>query len=153
MKKLMTLITAVVFTMIAFAATEKVDGYTWSYRLNGNSAEIYTDDFSKSAVSPKPTGALTIPSSLGGKTVTSIGNYALRDCTGITNVIIPDGVTEIKSAAFSGCTGTRFCMHPRARPCRGRQGFLVYRLFQRVCSLSGQRYREALYHRYNLLFS
>lgn len=146
MKKMMTLITAVVFTMIAFAATEKVDGYTWSYRLNGNSAEIYTDDFSKAAVSPKPTGALTIPSSLGGKTVTSIGNYALRDCSGITNVIIPDGVTEIKSAAFSGCTGLTGVAIPDSvisfgfnafASCSGLIAFVVGENNPAYCSVDG----------------
>ena len=146
MKKLMTFIAAVVFTMIAFAATEKVDGYTWSYRLNGNSAEIYTDDFSKAAVSPKPTGVLTIPSSLGGKTVTSIGNYALRDCSGITNVIIPDGVTEIKSAAFSGCTGLTRVTIPDSvisfgfnafASCSGLIAFVVGESNTAYCSVDG----------------
>ena len=30
--------------------------------------------------------------------------FALRDCAGLTSVIIPDSVTEIGGYAFSGCT-------------------------------------------------
>ena len=37
--------------------------------------------------------------------VTSIGDYAFRDCTGLTSISLPDGVTRIGSSAFSGCAG------------------------------------------------
>ena len=36
--------------------------------------------------------------------VTSIGNWAFWDCSGLTSVTIPDGVTSIGGDAFSGCT-------------------------------------------------
>jgi len=44
--------------------------------------------------------SVTIPSG-----VTSIGVSAFRDCTGLTNMTIPDGVTAIEEYAFPGCTG------------------------------------------------
>ncbi len=37
--------------------------------------------------------------------VTTIGNYAFFDCTGLTNLTIPDSVTTIGNYAFLGCTG------------------------------------------------
>ncbi|MGN0480119.1 MAG: leucine-rich repeat protein, partial [Lachnospiraceae bacterium] len=36
--------------------------------------------------------------------VTSIGNYAFEDCTGLTSIEIPSGVTSIRSYAFGGCS-------------------------------------------------
>ncbi len=56
-----------------------------------------------------PTGDLTIPSTVtyNGTTysVTSIGEWAFRNCSGLTSVIIPNSVTSIGRAAFGGCTG------------------------------------------------
>ena len=37
--------------------------------------------------------------------VTSIGDYAFRGCTGLTSISIPDSVTSIGEDAFSGCSG------------------------------------------------
>ena len=38
-------------------------------------------------------------------TVTSIGNYAFSNCSGLTSITIPDSVTSIGQEAFSSCTG------------------------------------------------
>ena len=40
-----------------------------------------------------------------GDSVTSIGNYAFEDCTGLTSITIPDSVTSIGERAFYNCTG------------------------------------------------
>lgn len=99
--KLMMLATAVVATMPTMAATQYANGYTWTYQINGNTAEIFNDR--DAAISPSPTGAVTIPSMLGGKPVTSIGDFALDCCDGLTGVTIPDSVTNIGKYAFYGC--------------------------------------------------
>ena len=92
----------------ANAETEVVDGYTWSYRINGDTAEIVTTNGKEArAVDPEPEGCVTIPATLGGYPVTSIGNYALAGCVGITGVSIPSGVTSIKLEAFYGCAGLK----------------------------------------------
>ena len=44
--------------------------------------------------------SVTIPNS-----VTSIGYYAFRDCSGLTSITIPNSVTSIGEYAFSGCSG------------------------------------------------
>ena len=93
--------------LTAFAAhadTETVGGYTWTYEINGDTAVIYKGS-SSPAISPSPTGDVTIPSTLGGKTVTSIGDYAFYHCSGLTSVTIPDSVTSIGDYAFYDCSG------------------------------------------------
>ena len=37
--------------------------------------------------------------------ITSIGSYAFKGCTGLTNVTIPDSVTSIGSGSFYNCSG------------------------------------------------
>ena len=102
----------------AWAETETVGGYTWTYRINGDTAEIYgydhwyepTDIINDSghillpSISPT-TGAVTIPSMLGGKPVTSIGNYAFYNCSGLASVTIPNSVTSIGASTFYNCSG------------------------------------------------
>ena len=47
---------------------------------------------------------LTIPSTIDGVAITSIGEGAFAGCTGLTSVTIGNGVTSIGRSAFSGCT-------------------------------------------------
>ena len=49
-------------------------------------------------------GAVTAPSTLGGRAVNSIGSTAFLYKTSLTSMTIPSGVTSIGSMAFVGCT-------------------------------------------------
>ena len=84
--------------------TDPDTGYTWTYRVNGDTVEIYGSNWS-CAISPNPIGTLSIPPKLNDKIVTSIGDYAFLGCDGLTSVTIPDSVTSIGWYAFSGCSG------------------------------------------------
>ena len=101
--KLIFLIGIVLSCGNVFPATGYANGYTWTYCINDGKLEIFNNG--SAAISPSPTGAVTIPSFLGGNRVTSIGYLAFCDCDGLTSVTIPDGVTSIGSSAFSGCSG------------------------------------------------
>jgi hypothetical protein len=50
-------------------------------------------------------GAVTIPGTINGLPVTSIGAAAFSSCTNITSVTIPNTVTNIGQAAFYDCPG------------------------------------------------
>ena len=86
--------------VVSEAKTEEV-GSTYSY--NGYEYSVS----SGKATITKYTGSasnLTIPSTLGGYSVTKIGNSAFKDCKTLTSITIPNSVTSIEGYAFSGCT-------------------------------------------------
>ena len=49
-------------------------------------------------------GDVTIPDSLGGIPVTSIGYRSFWNCSSLTSVTIPSNVTSLGTEAFNGCT-------------------------------------------------
>ena len=96
--------------------TATVDGYTYTYSVLNGQVEIgtgETGELSEAAVSPRPTGGVVIPSSLGGYPVTGIGEYAFESCTDMTDVEIPESVVSIRAEAFGGCEGLANVEIPR----------------------------------------
>lgn len=90
----------------AFAYDCEVDGIYY-YRTSATELEVACKVFSdnnRTAYS----GAVTIPATVTymGKTfnVTSIGEYAFRDCNSLTSITIPSSIREIKSFAFYNCS-------------------------------------------------
>ncbi|MBR3583917.1 MAG: leucine-rich repeat domain-containing protein, partial [Kiritimatiellae bacterium] len=77
-------------------ATENVDGVLWSFIASNGIATITGADPS--------TGALEIPSTLGGCHVARIGDGAFLGCDRLTAVRIPDSVVSIGASAFISCT-------------------------------------------------
>lgn len=49
---------------------------------------------------------ITIPNS-----VTNIGGYAFKNCSSLTEITIPDSVTSIGNSAFDGCNITVYAPH------------------------------------------
>lgn len=66
----------------------------------------YTDDGSTVTITDcSATGAVTVPSMIAGKAVTTIGQFAFHRKSGITAITMPDSVTNIEMHAFSDSDG------------------------------------------------
>ena len=68
-----------------------------TYRISDGKVSITGCDTSAASV--------TIPETIDGYPVTCIDRSAFYGCTGLTSIVISDGVTSISSFAFYGCTG------------------------------------------------
>ena len=75
--------------------------------------------------------SVTIPNS-----VTSIGDYAFAVCTGLTSVTIPNSVTSIESYAFSACTGLTSVTIPASMKSIGNRAFGVCTGLTKIESLA-----------------
>ena len=78
--------------------------------------QVGTGDYSltifdyETAIDKSTEGAFTIPATVTGAdgnnyAVTAIGDYAFKDCSGLTSVTIPNSVSSIHGSVFSGCNG------------------------------------------------
>ena len=102
MKKLTSLILTICMFSVLLAplsvlpASAATSGY-YTYAVSNGEATI-TD------CSTSISGSVTLPSTLGGYPVTSIGDSAFKYCTSLTSIIIGNSVTSIGNDAFYYCT-------------------------------------------------
>lgn len=95
-----------------FSATVS-SGQTLFFKIEGNGVNVVSQYSHTHATNyddnNRPTGNLVIPNSINNDSasfvVVGIGNYAFRDCVGLSSVVIPNSVTSIGRQAFAGCTG------------------------------------------------
>jgi TolB-like protein len=69
-------------------------------------------------------GSVTIPRSINGRTVTSIGDEAFEYCSELSSVTIPNSVTSIGDGAFEGCSGLSSVTIPNSVTSIGDGAFL-----------------------------
>ena len=115
MRKILLCIVMVSFFVHADTWTDS-DGYTWSYSVSDGAATI-------TGVSPA-NGDIMIPPIINGVTVTSIGDFAFVDCSGLTSVTIGDGVTNIGEYAFYECSGLTSVTIPESVTSIGNSAFI-----------------------------
>ena len=95
-------------------ATAKTVEVTWK----GSSYSEHSNEY---------TGSVVIPESVSYDdniySVTSIGRYAFRDCSGLRSISIPNSVTSIGYIAFEGCSGLTSVTIPNSVTAIDRRAF------------------------------
>jgi len=87
--------TALFVSIFIIDASAAQSGY-YTYTVDSGRATITDVDTSVS-------GAVSVPSSLGGYPVTEIGMNAFTWCENVTEIIIPEGIMTINDYAFNYC--------------------------------------------------
>ncbi|MGN0443255.1 MAG: leucine-rich repeat domain-containing protein, partial [Acutalibacteraceae bacterium] len=81
------------------SATGEITQGDFTYEVNDDGTATITD------VDEDISGDILIPSTLGGYTVTVIGDDAFKDCDELTSVTIPNSIVTISKCAFYRCHG------------------------------------------------
>ena len=104
MKKLIITIFTIFLPLLASAYDAQIDGIYYNFNTSAKTAEVTYPMYNMDYYS----GSVIIPSEVSYNdetySVTSIGDYAFNNCSGLTFVTIPDGVTSIGYSAFYRCS-------------------------------------------------
>lgn len=82
---------------------------------------------------------LQIPESIGGVTVTALGDGCFENCTGLTSVVLPQTLQAIGEDAFRGCTALRGIEIPESVVLIGEDAFSGCTVLEAVCVYDGIR--------------
>lgn len=119
MKQTLLSLLMMLLPLMANAETVEIDGIYYNLINKAKQAEVTSG-------SNKYTGDVVIPSSVVYDevtyTVTSIGEYAFFDCTGLTSITLPNSVKSIGESAFRSC-GLRSVTIPNSVTSIGRYAF------------------------------
>ena len=132
MKKQLLLFAMILLPLVASAhdiEVQNADGKTIYYNYINDGTELkvtfrgsYYDSYSN-----EYQGNVVIPEEVTymnrTRKVTSIGDYAFRDCYALTSVTIGNSVTSIGSNAFYGCKGLTSVTIPNSVTSIGRSAF------------------------------
>ena len=127
--KIMRAVLTAVLSLVATTASAhdfEVDGIYYNDNFDGTVSVTYKGS-SYNEYTNEYTGDVTIPSSVtySGTTysVTSIGDKAFGECSGLTSVSIPNSVTSIGDYAFYGCGGLKSVSIPNSVTSIGNYAF------------------------------
>ena len=120
MKRLVIVLSTYINVAQCIAATATIDGITWTYSVSSGKASVGLG--SSSAISTTTKGEISVPSTLGGKPVTSISSFAFSGCSALTGITIPNSVTSIGDSAFFGCSALKKMSLPFVGARRGNSG-------------------------------
>ena len=136
MKKFLSLLLSAIMT-VSMCTVSSVSAYetkvhesTAQTQQLDSSYSVYGDFnyevFNNTVTITKYTGsatAVSIPSKIEGKPVTSIGEWAFGWCSSLTSVTIPDSVTSIREAAFRCCSSLKSVTIPNSVTSIGEYAF------------------------------